>query len=123
MIGNYLQSLSHWFWISNLVCLLLIIWARLCARSRANIGFWALIGLALAVVAVGNPILATQAGGVTGSPELSKSILELQLPVLISSLIWGGISVSLISNWLLAPCAPNNSVGKKGTREKGDGGS
>jgi len=114
VVGNYLQSLSNWFWISNLVCLLLIIWARLVARSRVSIGFWALIGLALAVVAVGNPILATQAGSVNGSLMLNKSILQLQLPVLISSLIWGGISVSLISNWLLASCAPNSSSKRTG---------
>ena len=107
MLPELVSVLSHWFWVSNVFAFVIVVVTR-ATPFRDSVGIWAGVGVLLVIIAAGNVVLS-QPILLAGTQSLSPGeVMQLKLPTVVSSVVWGGIGITLISKWLTAPCDSKN---------------
>ncbi len=115
MFHMYAGALTSWFWAANVLSLVIVLSTRL-SPPRASAGLWALVGIVLIIIACGDVVLSEQAISIVASRVPATDVTKLKIPVVVSSLVWGSIGVTQVSNWLTSPAYPNCSSKRTGEK-------
>ena len=102
-VHAYVSVLPLWFWMSNLLCIAALFNIRgLGQKSWGRL----VIALPLLSVAIGNAILLYQATILFAGKLSPTELVNLKVPTIITTVIWGGIGMSLVVKWVNSRLGP-----------------
>lgn len=99
----YIAALPTWFWLSNVLCVALVLSIRV-LRPK-SIG-WLLIAMPILIIAIGNAVLFYQTTILFAGSLSPSEIVKLKVPTIVTTVLWGGIGVRLAGKWVTSLGGP-----------------